>query len=291
MAGSRPWASGVAVRDGAAIPQDRVWSLARPRLPAVDPAAHKYARGAALVLSGPPGRGGAARLAARAALRAGAGLATVACPPDAVPEHAARLDSIMVRALEGPAALAAMVSERRAAALVVGPGLGVDSVAMALAQAALALPAALVLDADVFTLFAGRPQALRRAAPTVLTPHEGEAARLMGAQRGSKLDRARAAAVAAGALVVLKGPVTVIASPLGDALVHDAPAPLLATAGSGDVLSGVVAGRLAAGDPAWLAAAAAVWAHCAAGRAAPFGLIADDLPELVARQLGALIAR
>ncbi len=270
----------------------RAWRLAQPRLPPPDPRAHKYARGAVLVLSGPPGRGGAARLAARAALRAGAGVATVACPPAAVAEHAARLDAIMVRDLAGPEQLASLAAERRAAALVLGPGLGTDSAARALAAAALALPVALLLDADIMTLFAGRPDALRRPAPTILTPHEAELARLMGgAPAGPKPERARAAAAATGALVVLKGPDTVIAAPDGLALLQHAPAPLLATAGSGDVLAGAIAGRLAAGDPPALAAAAAVWAHAQAGRGARFGLIADDLPELVAARLATCTGR
>lgn len=270
----------------------RARTLGQPRLPPPDPAAHKYARGAVVVLSGPPGRGGAARLAARAALRAGAGVATIACPPAAVPEHAARLDAIMVRPLAGAAGLAALVAERRAGALVLGPGLGTDAAAQALAEAALALPLPLVLDADIATLFAGQPGALRRPAPTILTPHMGELARLLGgAPDGSKLDQARAAARATGALVVLKGPDTVLAGPDGAALLRHAPAPQLATAGSGDVLAGAIAGRLAAGDPPWLAAAAAVWAHGEAGRLAPFGLIADELPELVAAQLARCLAR
>lgn len=288
-----PGASRCGIVDVAGLGLDlsgaRTWELAQPRLPAPAADVHKYARGAVLVLAGPPGRGGAARLAARAALRAGAGVVTLACPPEAVAEHAARLDAIMVRALPGPDGLAALVAERRASVLVLGPGLGTDGRARALAEAALALDVALVLDADIFTLFAGEPGALRRAGSTILTPHAGEAARLAGAAGGSKLNRAGALADATGALVLLKGPDTVVAAPGGAALVQHAPAPWLATAGSGDVLAGAMAGRLACGDAPALAAAAAAWAHARAGQLARLGLSADDLPELVAAQLAGCI--
>jgi len=223
--------------------------------------------------------------------RAGAGLVTVCVPPDAIPENAARLDSIMLRPIARAADLAGLVEERRASVVVIGPGLGTDPAAAQMLEVALTLPVPLVLDADVFTLLAGSPHRLRRAQSTIITPHEGEFRRLMGDLPGSKLDRARAAAAATGALVVLKGPDTVIAAPDGQALLNHAPAPALATAGSGDVLAGAIAGRLAGSNPAdanaaLAATAEAVWAHGEAGRRAPPGLVADDLPQMLAAMLG-----
>lgn len=255
----------------------RLWRNGAPAPP--PPARHKYERGHVLVLAGPAGRGGAARLAARAALRFGAGLVTIAAPVEALAEHTTPPDALMRRALDRPADLAALVEANRARVVALGPGLGTDARARALAEAALALPVALVLDADIFTLFAAAPAALRRAPPTVLTPHEGEYARLMGvaAADAGKVERARAMAAATGAVVALKGADTVIAAPDGKAAINLVDAPGLATAGSGDVLTGIVAARLAMGEDAYAAACAAVWVHARAGFAAGPGLIADDL--------------
>jgi NAD(P)H-hydrate epimerase len=250
-----------------------------PARPVLATETHKYARGSCLVLSGPAGRSGAARLAARAAARLGAGLVAVAAPPDAVAEHAGALDAPLVRALDGPKALAGVAEGVRARAVVLGPGLGTGADARALAEAALALQLPLVLDADLFTLFAGQAESLRRDALTVLTPHAGEFQRLFGSLPGSKLDQARAGALTAGAVVVFKGADTVIAAPDGRAALNHVRAPLLATAGSGDVLAGAIGGLLAQGWDAPDAAAAAVWLHAEAGRTAQPGLTADDLPE------------
>ena len=247
------------------------------------PGGHKAQRGHVLVLGGGPGHGGAARLAGRAALRAGAGLVTLALPSAAMPENAARLDAIMLRALDRPDDLAALVAERRATVVALGPALGTDARALGLAKAALALDLPLVLDADVFSLFKGAPEAFNRAAPTVLTPHEGEFARLFGQLPGSKIARADA-----GAVVLLKGADTVIASPQGRAAISASAAPWLATAGSGDVLTGVIAARLGAGEDAFSAACAGAWLHARAGEAAGGpGMTADDLPEL----LGGVVRR
>ncbi len=251
--------------------------------------AHKAERGHVLVLGGGPGHGGAARLCARAALRTGAGLVTIAVPSPALAENAARVDSIMLRTLDDSGALAVMVAERAARVVALGPALGIDAPAYALAKAALALDVPLVLDADVFTLFRGNSTALRRAAPTVLTPHAGEFARMFGHLPGSKVDRARAAAVLSGAVVLLKGPDTVIAHPDGRAAINSSQAPWLATAGSGDVLTGAIAARLAGGDDAFNAACAGAWLHARAGAIAGGpGLIADDLPELLGQAVRAL---
>lgn len=263
---------------GLATRSDAV-SNGAPARPAIATDANKYARGCCLVLSGPAGRGGAARLAAHAAARAGAGLVALAAPADAVAEHAGALDAPLVRTLDEPEALAGVAEGVRARAVVLGPGLGTGADARRLAEAALALKLPLVLDADMFTLFAGRAHSLRRDAPTVLTPHAGEFQRLFGDLPGAKLDQARSSAAAAGAVVVFKGASTVIAAPDGRAILNHVRAPQLATAGSGDVLAGAVGGLLAQGWDTLDAAAAAVWLHAEAGRTASAGLTADDLPE------------
>lgn len=264
-----------------------------------DHRAHKYARGHAVVVSGPSHRTGAARLAARAALRTGAGLVTVASPTDAVAVNAAHLTAIMIAPFEGADGLNAVLSDNRINALVIGPAIGVGSATRDLVKAALVADPprhhlSIVLDADALTSFANDPQALfdaiapadadlvdiHRASPrVVLTPHDGEFARLFPDLDGSKLDRARAAADRSGAVVLLKGADTVIATPKGDAAIATNGPPWLATAGSGDVLAGLIAGELAMGRDAYSAACAAVWLHgeCA-NRFGP-GLIAEDLPE------------
>jgi hydroxyethylthiazole kinase-like uncharacterized protein yjeF len=244
---------------------------------------HKYRRGHALVLSGPMTGTGAARLAAGAALRAGAGLVTLGSPPSALAVNAAHLTGVMLCRIGDAEVLAEMLADPRFTALALGPGLGTGAAAGALVEAALTAGQALVLDADALTLFARDPEGafarLRaRDMPAVLTPHEGEFARLfpeLGA--GPKPARAGAAAARSGAVVVLKGSDTVIAAPDGRHAINANAPPWLATAGSGDVLTGIVAGLLAQGTPAWEAAAAAVWLHGEAGTAAGPGLIAEDL--------------
>ena len=256
-----------------------------PLIPAAD--SHKYARGAVIVLGGRPGHGGAARLAAHAAVRAGAGLALIACPTAAIAENAARLDAIMVGAADDGAAVAAHLARQRFAAGVAGPGLADDRDRVAALMAS-GLP--LVLDAGVFTMFAGDAVGLaaRRTGPLVLTPHDGEFVRLFGELPGTRLDRVRAAAARVGAVVLLKGAATVIAAPDGRAAINVHATPWLATAGSGDVLSGVVAALLAQGFEAFDAACAGAWLHGDAGRRAGAGSTADDLPAAVGRAVAAL---
>ncbi len=290
-----------------------LWTAALPR-PALD--AHKYARGHALVISGPAFRSGAARLGARGALRAGAGLVTVASPASALPENAAQLTAVMLVPCDGPADLARILEDTRKNAVLIGPGAGVGGETADLTAVALSSGAAVVLDADALTSFAGgtgeetgavgfgftkparpadrTPRALfsliagRTDRPVVITPHEGEFARLFPGLVGSKLDRARAAAALSGAVVVLKGPDTVIAAPGGRAAINANAPPWLATAGSGDVLAGMVTGLLAQRMPVFEAAAAAVWLHGAAAQAFGPGLIAEDLPEALPEVLAAL---
>jgi hydroxyethylthiazole kinase-like uncharacterized protein yjeF len=247
------------------------------------PEDHKFRRGHALLLSGPMSRTGAARLAAGAALRAGAGLVTLASPGGALAVNAAHLTAVMLARVDTPEDLSARLADPRVTAVALGPGLGTGAPERALAEAALAAPPAALLDADALTLWADAPDALfaaiaARAAPVILTPHEGEFARLFpDLADAPRPDRARQAAARSGATVVLKGADTAIASPDGRLAINaDAP-PWLATAGSGDVLAGIATGLLAQGPPAFEAAAAAVWLHGAAGVEAGPGLTAEDL--------------
>ncbi len=255
------------------------------RLRPPSPDDHKYARGHTYVVSGPATATGAARLAAAGALRIGSGAVTVASPPDAVLVNAAHLTAIMVRVFDGPADLTELLADPRPKAIVIGPGNGVGQPTRANVQAALSSEAAIVLDADALTSFKDDREALfsnirNRLGPVVLTPHEGEFARLF-AHGGSRLDRARSSAAESGACVVLKGSDTVIAAPDGRAAINsNAPADL-ATAGSGDVLAGIIAGLFAQGLPGFEAAAAGVWIHGAAGEICGRGLIAEDLPGAI----------
>lgn len=269
-------------------------SLWRGAFPVPRINAHKYARGHAVVVSGGIATTGAARLAARGALRAGAGLATIASPHGALMVNAATNLAVMVRPVDGAAALSAFLADRRLNVVVLGPGGGVGATMRDMVFAALAGGRAVVLDADALTSFADDPTALfaaigaRGNAPTVLTPHDGEFTRLFKsisvvADNSSKLDRARAAASCSGATVVLKGADTVVAHPDGRAAINENAPPWLATAGAGDVLAGFAAGLLAQGMPAFEAAAAAVWLHAEAANEFGPGLISEDLPEALPR--------
>lgn len=267
---------------------------------------HKFNEGHALVLSGPSSRTGAARLAARGALRIGTGLVTVACPTDAQGENAAQLNSIMLRACDDGEMLLEILGDSRINAICIGPGLGVDR-APDLVRAALSERPAVVLDADALTAFQDAPEDLFAMLHSrcVLTPHGGEFKRLFPdihekltapATKGpaySKVDATRDAAKLAGCVVLFKGPDTVIADPQGGASInsahYDRAAPWLATAGSGDVLAGLITGLLARGFEAKQAAETAAWLHVECAREFGPGLIAEDLPEMlpaVFRKLG-----
>ncbi|PAP93123.1 NAD(P)H-hydrate dehydratase [Mesorhizobium wenxiniae] len=262
-------------------------------IPAVD--THKYRRGHVGVFSGGPSATGAARLSALAAARSGAGAVTVLSPANAVQVNAAHLTSIMLKKADSIADVQDFIDSRRPSAFVLGPGFGVGEKTRDFALGVLATGErqdgradGLVLDADGISSFRDTPKGLfevarRPNAPAlVLTPHEGEFARLFADIAGdtnlSKLAKARAAAARAGAIVVYKGADTVIAAPDGRAAINGNGAPWLATAGSGDVLSGIIAGFLAQGMPAFEAACAAVWIHAEAGSRFGPGLIAEDLP-------------
>jgi hydroxyethylthiazole kinase-like uncharacterized protein yjeF len=257
---------------------------------------HKYDRGHCVVVSGPMHATGAARLAARGALRIGAGLVSVASQAEAIAINAAHLTAIMVKPFAGVRGLADLLADKRLDTVVMGPGMGVSGETREMVQAVLAGPPykKVVLDADALSSFADDPEALfnrLRPGAAILTPHEGEFERLFPGlleDSESKLEAARAAAARCGAVVLLKGYDTVIARPDGWAAINaNAPA-TLATAGSGDVLAGLIGGLFAQGLSADKAAAAAVWLHGdAAGRFGP-GLIAEDLPEILPESLAAL---
>ena len=242
---------------------------------------NKYTRGHALIVGGYP-MTGAARMAARAAARAGAGLTTIAVPQIALPIYAAALTSIMVHPLAAPEELDSLLVDHRFSALLIGPGAGAGETTRGRVRAMLGTGRPTLLDADALTAFQDDPVSLDNAiiGPCVLTPHDGEFRRLFDPS-GDKLTRTRAAARRSGAVIVLKGSDTVVAAPDGRAIVNANAPPTLATAGAGDVLSGIVLGLLAQGMDAFLAAAAAVWLHSAAANEFGPGLIAEDLPELL----------
>src|SRR6266404_3015905 len=266
-----------------------VWRKFFP-VPPID--GHKYARGHAVVVSGGIATTGAARMAARGCLRAGAGLVTVASPRDALAVNASALSAVMVRAIDTVPEFAEWLADRRLNACVIGPGAGIGERTHDLVLAALSSRRSLVLDADALTSFAEAPHRLFEAIKSsqdpqvVLTPHEGEFPRLFSDMSNkhpdrSKLERVRAAAERSGAVVLLKGPDTVVASPDGRATIAANAPPWLATAGAGDVLAGMIAGMLAQGVAAFEAASIAVWMHGEAAREAGPGLIAEDLPEVL----------
>jgi hydroxyethylthiazole kinase-like uncharacterized protein yjeF len=258
--------------------------------PVPKPDAHKYARGHAVVVSGGASTTGAARLAARGALRAGAGLVTIASPREALAVNAASNLAIMVRPVDGEGELRTFLADTRRNAVVLGPGGGTGEPMRRQVLAALESEAAIVLDADALTSFAECRDALFGAIRTrngklvVLTPHAGEFTRLFSSIADdppvhSKLERARQAAARSHGVVLLKGADTVVAAPDGRAsIAANAPA-YLATAGAGDVLAGIIAGLLAQHMPPFEAASAAVWLHGEAARWFGPGLIAEDLPE------------
>jgi hydroxyethylthiazole kinase-like uncharacterized protein yjeF len=263
------------------------------RYPWPEAEGHKYTRGHCVVVSGGPAHTGAARLAARAALRAGAGLVSVASPPEALGVNAAHLMAVMVKGFDGAPGLAQFLSDKRLNAVALGPGLGVGGETRALVDVALKSGAGVVLDADAITSFKDDPEALfnRLHDRCVLTPHAGEFERLFPGlldESASKLEAARTAAARAGCVVLLKGGDTVIADPSGKAAINANAPPWLATAGAGDVLAGLIAGVLAQGMSAFEAACCGVWLHGdAASRFGP-GLIAEDLPEMLPQVLRGL---
>jgi hydroxyethylthiazole kinase-like uncharacterized protein yjeF len=262
-----------------------------------DATAHKYSRGQAVICGG-ASMPGAGRLAARAAMRIGAGLVTVAAPPEALDLYRTDLAALLTTAVTGREDLGHFLADPRRRAVLAGPGLGVGRETREMARAALARGIGVCLDADALTSFSDWPPGLFGAIAenaaaggmAVLTPHEGEFSRLFGGiAEGGRLCAAREAARKSGAVVVLKGADTVIAAPDGRAAINANAPPWLATAGSGDVLAGLITGLLAQRVAAFEAAAMAVWIHGQAAKNFGPGLIADDLPgcmPAVLRELG-----
>ena len=257
--------------------QPLIW---KDRLPWPGPDSHKHSRGRLAVVSGDAAQTGAARLAARAGLRIGAGLVRILCPPDAAGVIAAAVEAVMVSPFDGSDDLAAQAGIMDA--VVIGPAAGLTDATIANIQALARIGAVLVIDADGLTVFKGRPEALFALLDRddVLTPHEGEFERLFpGLLAQGREPAAVEAARRAGAVVVLKGRETVIAAPDGRLAVNVNGVPWLATAGTGDVLAGMIGGLIAQRMDSFDAACAAVWMHAEAARGFGPGLIAEDLPD------------
>jgi NAD(P)H-hydrate epimerase len=249
------------------------------RYPWPRPDGHKYSRGHAVIVGGSR-LTGAGRLAARAALRVGAGLVTVAADTAALPIYAADAACVMTAPVDDAGAFAELLSDPRKNAALLGPGNGVSPTTRDRVLATLAAGKACVLDADALSVFADEPVRLFAAiaGPCVLTPHEGEFARLFRLG-GDKLARVRAAAALSHAVVLLKGADTVVAAPDGRTVINANAPPELATAGAGDVLAGLIVGLMAQGVALFDAACAAAWLHGEAATAVGPGLIGDDLPD------------
>ncbi|MDA8584896.1 NAD(P)H-hydrate dehydratase [Rhodobacteraceae bacterium] len=268
---------------------------------------HKYSHGHALILAGGPGKTGAARLAARGALRVGAGLTTIACPQKALWEVATHVTAVMVQTLDGPPGLREVLEDERINALCLGPGMGLGADTQALVLESLKAKRKTVLDADALSRFERNPQVLFDALhkDVVLTPHAGEFKRLfpdiaekldtpaITGPAYSKVDATRDAAARAGCVVLFKGPDTVIATPDGRASInssaYERAAPWLATAGSGDVLAGFITGLLARGFDPMQAAETGAWLHTECALSFGPGLIAEDLPEELPKVFRALL--
>lgn len=256
------------------------------KFPVHSPTQHKYDRGHCVVYGGPR-LTGAARLAAQAALRMGAGLVTIACPSEVFDIYSRYRADLMATPVDNPEAFEKLVSDPRINAVIIGPGSGTDENVRQMCLAALRLKKSCVIDADAITAFAAQPDVLlsKLNANCVLTPHEGEFSRLFGRPGGSKIDRALLAAKTSGAVVLLKGADTVIASPEGKAVINANASPELATAGAGDVLSGFIGGLLAQKMPVFDATCAAAWLHGACGTAIGPGLVAEDIEQTLPRVL------
>jgi len=278
------------IRPNTFVNDPETW-IGRFPWPAAD--GHKYSRGHAVIAGGAV-MTGAAQLAAGAARRVGAGLVTIATPTEAFPIYAAGQPGNLVRPLAAPSAFADLLDDPRINACLVGPGAGVEDATRDRVRAALAANNASVLDADALSVFGDAPEDLFAAinGPCVLTPHGGEFRRLFGAadeDSNSKIERARQAAARSGAVVLLKGADTVIAAPDGTVAVNDTGTPFLATAGSGDVLAGMITGLLAQGMTAFDAACAAAWLHGTVAEGFGPGLIAEDLVDGIPEALDELL--
>ncbi|MEO9827101.1 MAG: NAD(P)H-hydrate dehydratase [Paracoccaceae bacterium] len=289
-----------------AVPGKTVSLVDRPSLEVLKAGNHKYTHGHALILTGGPGKTGAARLAARGALRIGAGLVTLGCPQQALWEIAAHSTAIMCAPLDGAPGLNEKLQDDRLNALCLGPGMGMGADTQVMVLTALEAKRATVLDADALSRFERNPAVLFDALhqDVVLTPHAGEFKRLFPdiaeklnapATTGpaySKVDATREAAARAGCTILFKGPDTVIADQTGRCAInssaYERAAPWLATAGSGDVLAGFITGLLARGFAPMQAAETGAWLHTECALSFGPGLIAEDLPEELPKVFRAL---
>jgi ADP-dependent NAD(P)H-hydrate dehydratase / NAD(P)H-hydrate epimerase len=253
--------------------QSRMSVLERPKLMSPSPSSHKYSRGMAAIVSGT--MSGAAQLSAGAATRLAGYVALVGTsgPVQAIVQKTWR----------------EVAADKRVGALLIGPGLGQDANAQDMLEEALSLKIPLVLDADALTLLGDVSRLSKRESSTILTPHRGEFDRLFGAEGGSKIDRARAAANVTGATIIFKGADSVVASPDGRVSVSSLATSWLASAGTGDVLAGIVVALLSSGMDAHDAACAAVWLHGEAARLAGPALVADDLQSQLPSALAACL--
>jgi len=279
---------GVPVQTRAMENSPALWATALPQPGEGD---YKHRRGHLKVVSGGMSSTGAARLSAQAGLRAGAGLVTLLSPPQALMVNASHLTAIMLSSVDGASDIRA--AAETASAVVIGPAAGVTPQTRENVAALLTSPALAVLDADALTVFAADPAALfgKLRPGDVLTPHTGEFQRLFGdllETAPNKIEAARLAAARANCVVLVKGADTVIASPGGHAIVNTHATRWLATAGSGDVLAGILAGFMAQGVDTFLAAAMAAWIHGEAGRRVGAGLVAEDLEKQLPDILSAL---
>ncbi len=272
------------------------------QFPVPAPDTHKYQRGHVVAIVGPIAFSGAGRLAALGALRAGAGLVTMACPRETLAVAAATSPSLMVRAADSSADLQGLLADPRINAVVIGPGGGAGPDMRAKVAVALTGKRAAVLDADALTSFVDEPKnlftmlATHPDSPAILTPHEGEFRRIFSKKSQKppvkqKLEETREASHEAAAVIVRKGADTIIAAPDGRAAINENAPPWLATAGAGDVLAGIIAGLRAQGMPAFEAACAGVWIHGEAGKALGPGLISQDLPGALPAIYRSLYAR
>ena len=260
--------------------------LWKNKIPKLEKSANKYTRGHAIICGGGVELSGAARLAAISALRTGAGLVTVNCSPSASIVYACQLTAVMLKSTRTISEFKEFITDERKSVFAIGMGAGVSKETEDKAMRILAAKKNAVIDADALTIFQTNPQKLFKAikaakSQIVLTPHEGEFKRLFKLGKDREF-AAIAAAKLSGAVVVLKGAETIIANPQGEFVVNNNALPTLATAGSGDVLAGIITGLLAQGMNAFDAACAGAWIHaeCAnifVGR----GLISEDLPPLI----------
>ncbi len=265
-------------------PLENSAALWTSELPHAVPSTHKYTRGAALVRGGEAHSTGASRLAAMAALRVGAGAVTIACTPDTLPIYAASCTAVMTKPYDTVDAFQRAFEDGKLRAALIGPGNGVNDATREAVFAALSVGKALVLDADALSVFSGKEAELFQtiSSTVIMTPHQGEFERMFSAVEGTdKVSRTQGAAKASRSIVIHKGADTVIAAPDGRVVINTHAPATLATAGSGDVLAGLITGLLAQGMEPFAAACAAVWMHGEAATLFGEGLIAEDLPEMI----------